>query len=112
MRKARYERAKAESDTAERARAWDEAKAREKAEITRITAESREKVELEAKATARSKEKDIAAKRVAAETGAEARIRVEAKAELNDLYVGILMDVLNNVKDESNRLKRAMVGSE
>ena len=34
-------RAKAEGDTAERARAWAEAKAREKAEIARIAAEAR-----------------------------------------------------------------------
>ena len=39
--------------------AWDEDKAREKAEISRIAAEAREKVESESEATARVKDKAI-----------------------------------------------------
>ena len=54
---------------------------------------------------------DISAKRVAAEGGAETRVRVEAKAEVRYLDVGILANVLNKIKAASNRLKRAMVGS-
>ena len=68
-------------------------------------------VDLEAEATAREKEKSIAAKRVAAEAGAETRVRVEAKAEVRDWYVGILVVVLNKFKAASNGLNRAMVGS-
>ena len=48
-------RAKSEAETAERARAWSEAKAREKAEIARISSEAREKEDSESKATARMK---------------------------------------------------------
>ena len=84
----------------------------EKSEISRIAAEAREKVEPETKATVREKEKDISAKRVAAEAGAETRFRVEANAEVRDPDVGILTDVLNKFKAASNGLKRAMVGSE
>ena len=65
----------------------------------------------EAKSALRAKEKIIGAKRVAAETGAETRVRVEAKAEIRKQYVGILTDALNKVKASFNRLKRAMVGS-
>ena len=54
---------------------------------------------------------DISAKRVAAEGGAETRVRVEAKAEVRYLDVGILANVLNKIKAASNGLKRAMVGS-
>ena len=50
-------------------------------------------------------------RRLAAEAGADTRVRVEAKAEVRERDVGILMDVLNKVKAESNGLKRAMVGS-
>ena len=60
----------------------------------------------------RAKEKYITAKRVAAESGAETRVRVEAKAEFKDRYVGILTFVLNKFKVESNGLKKAMVGAE
>ena len=66
----------------------------------------------ESEATARAKEKAIAAKRVSAEPGAEARVRVEAKAEVRDQDVGILTDFLNKVKATPNGLKREMVGSE
>ena len=62
--------------------------------------------------TAKEKEKDIYAKRVAAEAGAETRVRVEANAEVRDWDVGILTVVLNKVKTASKRLKMAMVGAE
>ena len=68
-------------------------------------------MEYEAEATARNKDKSIAAKRVAVEAGAETRVRVEAKAEVRDRDLGILTVVLNKVKAKSNRLKRAMVGA-
>ena len=95
----------------ERARAWDKAKAREKAEITKIAAEDREKMDPEAEATARAKDKATAAKRVVVEASTENRVRVEAKAEFRYWDLGILTVVLNKVKAESNGLKRAMVGA-
>ena len=52
-------RVKAEAETAERAREWSKAKAREKAEIDRITAEDRDKVDSESEKTSRVKEKAI-----------------------------------------------------
>ena len=106
--------AKAEAETTERARAWAKEKAREKTEIARISDEAREKVEPEAEVTERSraKEKSIAPKRVAAEDGAETRVRVEAKDDIRDQDVGILTDLLNKVKAESKRLKRTMFGAE
>ena len=69
-------------------------------------------MEPEANVTARVKEKSIAAKRVTSETGAETRVRVEAKSEVRDQYLGILTDFLNKVKAVSKRLKREMVGAE
>ena len=48
---------------------------------------------------------------MAAEAGAETRVKVEAKAEVRDWGVGILTDILYNVKAASNGLKRAMVVS-
>ena len=63
------------------------------------------------KATSREKDKAISAKRVVVEAGAETRVRVEAKAEVRDRYLGIFTVFLNKVKAESNGLKRAMVGS-
>ena len=72
-----------EAETAERARAWAEAKAREKADIARISDKAREKVESEAEATARVKDKAITSKRVE-EAGAVTRVRVEAEAEVRD----------------------------
>ena len=57
------------------------------------------------------KEKYITAKRMAAEAGAETRVRVEAKAEFMDRHVGILTFVLNKVNASSNGFKRAMVGA-
>ena len=104
--------AKAESDTADRARAWVQDKAREKAEIARIDAKDKEKVYPEAKMTVREKEKAISAKRVMLEAGAGNWVRVDAKVEVRDQYVGILTDVLNKFRGASNGLKRAMVGSE
>ena len=53
----REARAEVEAETVDMARAWAEAKAREKAEIARIAAEAREKVDPEAEAAARAKEK-------------------------------------------------------
>ena len=88
----------------DRARAWAEAKAREKAEITSISTKAREKVDPEAKATERAKEKYIAAKRVTAEVVAETRVRVEAKADVRYQDVGILAVVLNKFKAASNLL--------
>ena len=55
MRKAREARAKAEAETAERARAWDEAKAREKAYISRLGDEDREKTKFKARASKNAK---------------------------------------------------------
>ena len=75
-----------------------------------IAAEDREKVESEAEATARVKEKAITSKRMA-EAGDMNRFRVEAKAEVRDRDVEILTDILNKVKAASNGLKRAMVVS-
>ena len=43
MRKAKKAKAMDEADTVERARAWDETKANEKAEIFRVNAEARER---------------------------------------------------------------------
>ena len=63
------------------------------------------------KATSREKDKAISAKRVAVESVTETRFRVEAKAEVRDRDLGILIVVLNKVKAESNGLKRAMVGA-
>ena len=60
----------------------------------------------------RAKEKAITVNRVATEAGAETRVRVKARAEFRDRYVGILPDVLNKVRSAYNRLKRAMVGYE
>ena len=76
-----------------------------------IASKAREKVDPEAEANVRAKEKAIDAKRVAAESDAETRVRVEAKAEVRDWDVGILTVVLNKVKAASNRLKREMVGA-
>ena len=103
---------KAEAENTDRARAWAESKSREKVEIARIDYEAREKVEPEAKVTARKKEKAITEKRVAAEAGPETRVRVEANAEVRDRNVGILMEVLKKVEDSSNGLKREVVGAE
>ena len=64
----------------------------------------------EAKATKRTKEKDINSKRVA-EAGYLIKFRVEAKAEVRDWDVGILTVILKKVKDASNVMKRVMVGS-
>ena len=49
MRNARETKAKAEDETTERARAWADDKAREKADIYRIAAKDREKTNLEAR---------------------------------------------------------------
>ena len=103
-------RSKADAETVERARVWYEAKARDKAEITSIAAESREKVESEAEATARVKEKSINSKRVA-EAGDATKIKVETKVEVRDWDVGILTDILHNVKAPLKVLKRAVVVS-
>ena len=43
MRKAKKAKAMDEADTVERARAWDETKANEKAEIFRVNSEARER---------------------------------------------------------------------
>ena len=103
-------RGEAEAENAERERAWSEAKSREKAEIARIYAEARDKVESGDEATARVKDKDINSKRVAA-SGAVTKFRVEAKSEFRYWYVGIFTDILHNVKDPSNEVKRSMVVS-
>ena len=66
----------------------------------------------ESEVTERTKEKSISVKRVVLEAGAETRLRVAAKAEVGYRDVGILTDVLKKVNATSNRLKRAMVGSE
>ena len=65
----------------------------------------------ESEATTIAKDKAIAAKRVVVESGAETRVRLEAKVEVRDQDLGIFTDVLNKVKAESNELKRAMVGT-
>ena len=60
-----------------RARAWAEAKAKEKAKIARIAAEASEKAE--AKEEARVTEKAYATKRAAEEAVADIRARAEAE---------------------------------
>ena len=65
-------------------------------------------MESKAEVTARLKEKSINSKRVA-EADAVTKVRVEAKAEVRDWDVGILADILNNVKAPYNGLKREMV---
>ena len=65
-------------------------------------------MESKAEVTARVKEKSINSKRVA-EADAVTKVRVEAKAEVRDWDVGILADILNNVKAPYNGLKREMV---
>ena len=65
----------------------------------------------EADVTARAEDKAIYTKRLALEAGADTSVRVKAKAEVRYQYLGILMVVLSKVKDESNVLKREMVGS-
>jgi len=65
-------REKAESEAAERAKAWTEAKAKEEAEIARLADEASEKVE--AKAEARVTQKAFAAKTAAEEAAAEIRL--------------------------------------
>ena len=112
MRKAREEMAKSEADTAEKARALAKAKAREKAEISRISAKSRYKVDPEAEVTARAKDKYISTERVAAEADAETRVRVEAKDEVRDQDVGVFTEVLNKFKNANNGLKREIFVSE
>ena len=82
-RKAREATEKAGDDTTERARAWANAKARDKAEISKIAAKAREKVEPEYEVTARAKKKYTSGKIVATEAGAETRVRVEDKAEVS-----------------------------
>ena len=47
------------ADTGERTRAWDEAKAKEKAEISTIAAATREKAEAEDKARLREKANSV-----------------------------------------------------
>ena len=111
MRKARAN-AEAEAETAERSKTWAKTKVREKVEIYRLAANAREKVDPEAEAAAMEEEKAIAAYMLAKEAGAETRVRVEAKADVRYRGVGILTDFLNKVKDASNDLNRAMVGSE
>ena len=66
-------------------------------------------MEPEAEVAARAKEKSIASKRMAEEAVSETKVRVEAKAEVRDWDVGILADILNNVKAPYNGLKREMV---
>ena len=55
-------------------------------------------MEPESEVTERVKDKEISAKRVAAEAGAVTRVRVKAKAEVGYQDLGILTDVLNKVK--------------
>ena len=56
------------------------------------------------------KEKAINSRRVA-EAGAVTNVRVEAKVEVRDWNVGILTDILHNVKAPYNGLKRVIVVS-
>ena len=53
MRKANKAKAKADDENVERAREWDEAKAKEKAGISRIDPEAREKADAEDEARVR-----------------------------------------------------------
>ena len=110
-RKKRETRAKSEAENVERARAWSEAKAREKVHIARISAKAREKVRPEAKVMVRAKEKVITANMVVVEAGSETRFRVEAKAEVRDRDVDILTDILKKDKAASNISNGAMVGA-
>ena len=67
-------------------------------------------MESEAEETARVKEKDINSKRVV-EAGAVTKVKVEANAEFRDWDMGILTEILHNVKYPSNGLKRSVVVS-
>ena len=98
-----------EAETAARSRDCSKAKAREKAEIARISAEAREKMETEEEVRVMVKEKEIPEKRMEVEDGYVTKVRVEAKAEVRDWNVGILTDVLNKVKAVSNGLKSIIV---
>ena len=60
----------------------------------------------------RANEKAIVTKRVVAEAGAKARVRMEYNGKVRYQDVGILMDVLEKVKDAFNGLKREMVRAE
>ena len=110
MRKASDAKEKAEAETADRARAWDKTKDKEKTEIARLDDEVREKADPEAKETSRAKEKYIVTKRVASEAGAETGVRVEDRDEVRDKDAGIMTEILNKIKDTLNGLKRKMVG--
>ena len=101
-----------EAETADRARAWAEAKAREKSDINRIAVKGREKMDPEAEAMARAKDRYISAKGLAVESGTETRVRVEAKDEVRDQDVGVFTEVLNKFKNANNGLKREIFVSE
>ena len=76
-RKAREAKAKAEADTVERARSWVNTKAKKKADITRVNAESMEGERAEAEA--RVGEKTNAVQRAVVEATAKIRAKTEAR---------------------------------
>ena len=78
---------KAEYEDTERAKAWYEAKAKEKAEISRITDKASEMAEAEAEEEARVTEKSYAAKRAAEEAAAEIIVKVESEISKRPLVI-------------------------
>ena len=79
MSKAREENAKTEADNLERARYWDNAKEKEKAEISGLADKARDKAELEVKARKNVKTVNRVAVEVAANIRASADIRGEKR---------------------------------
>ena len=77
MRKSREEKATVEGETVEGARAWEEAKSRDKKETTRVNAEARERVKAEVKTIVKEKTNDI--QRKAAETATKIRVKGDSE---------------------------------
>ena len=97
---------KAESEAAERAREWAEAKAKEKAEIARIAAKASEKAEAEEQA--KSTEKAYSAKRTAEETAAEIRVRAEAeRAERDRAEAEARSNDDSEIKKKAKKMRKA-----
>ena len=77
MRKAREEKAKVEDETVEGARAWEEAKSRDKKETTRVNADARDRARAKVKTRVKEETNDI--QREAAETATKIRVKGDAK---------------------------------
>ena len=80
MRKARKAKAKAKAETAGRERAWDGARDKEKADITRIADKDRGKAEFEA----RARNNTNAVNRAAVEAAAKIRFSAEIQGAKRD----------------------------